>query len=90
MSNNGDAVIAWEESDGEYLQIYKKEYRAGAWVNPVSLTDNISPDGTSASLPRVAMDSSGNTIIGWWQESEADCPSNALYTCKQVFISEYR
>jgi len=38
-----------------------------AWHHPISLSDNISPDGQNASVPQVAMDNNGNAIIAWKQ-----------------------
>ena len=32
------------------------------WIYPTSLSDNISPDGSSASYPFVQMDNNGNAI----------------------------
>ena len=52
------------------------------WTHPGSLTNNISPDGTFASSPRVAMDDNNNIIVVWTQ----DTGSNT----EQVFKSEYR
>jgi hypothetical protein len=81
MDNKGNAIIVWSQSDGAVYQIFKSEYRNGAWINPSSLADNISPDGQSAFYPQVAMDNNGNAIIVWYQ------PDGAVY---QIFKSEYR
>jgi hypothetical protein len=82
MDNNGNAVIAWEQSNGDYLQIYKSEYRNGAWTHPAGLSDGISPDGDDARFPQVAMDDNNNAIIVWRQYDE--------YVDTQIFKSEYR
>ncbi len=81
MDNSGNAIIAWQQSDGANNQIFMSEYRNGSWKHPSSLTDNISPDGQNAYLPRVAMDNSGNAIISWLQSDGTNA---------QVFMSEYR
>jgi hypothetical protein len=81
MDNNGNAIITWQQYDGSNYQIFKSEYRGGVWTHPSSLSDNISPDGQTASNPRVAMDNSGNAIIVWEQSDGADF---------QIFKSEYR
>ncbi len=81
MDNNGNAIIVWEQLDGTYYQIYKSEYRSGAWTHPSSLTANISPDGQNAEFPQVAMDNNGNAVIVW-QQSDG--------TNSQIFKSEYR
>jgi hypothetical protein len=83
MNNNGDALVVWYQKDGTTNdQIFKSEYRSGSWTHPTSLTDNISPDGTSASVPQVAMDNNGNAIIAWQQSDNI--------TGLQIFKSEYR
>jgi hypothetical protein len=81
MDNNGNAIIVWYQSDGAVYQIFKSEYRNGAWINPSSLADNISPDGQHAFYPQVAMDNNGNAIIIWYQSDGAN---------DQIFKSEYR
>lgn len=81
MSDNGDAVIVWPQSNGTHGQIFVSEYRNGSWTHPSDLNDNISPDGQHARHPRVAMDGQGNTIVVWSQ-------ANGAVT--QIFESEYR
>ncbi len=83
MDNNGNAVIAWHQSDGTKEQIFKSEYRNGAWTHPASLADNISPDGQHAESPQVAMDNNGNAVIVWYQVDNVG-------TNWQIFKSEYR
>lgn len=82
MDEQGNIIIVWSQRDlfGDY-QIFKSEYRNGAWVHPSSLSDNISPDGEAAWHPRVAMNNSGVAIITWHQ-------SNGAHS--QIFKSEYR
>jgi hypothetical protein len=82
MDNSGNAIIVWHQSDGSHKQIFKSEYRNGAWHNPASLSDNISPDGQDAYFyTQVAMDNNGNAIIVWNQFDGASY---------QIFKSEYR
>jgi hypothetical protein len=81
MDNIGNAIITWRQSDGSKDQIFKSEYRNGAWTHPASLTDNISPDGQDAYYPQVAIDNRGNAIITWYQNDGSN---------SQIFKSEYR
>jgi len=81
MDNNGNAIIAWYQSDGSNKQIFMSEYRSGTWSHPADLTDKISPDGQDAYDPQVAMDDNGNAIIAWYQSDG---------TKMQIFMSEYR
>jgi len=82
MDDNGNAVIVWERRDDSGWQVFKSEYRNGAWTNPASLADNISPDGEGVYYPQVAMDDNGNAVIVWEQYD-----GSGNY---QVFKSEYR
>ena len=81
MDDNGNAIIAWYQSDGSNKQIFMSEYRSGTWSHPADLTDKISPDGQDAYDPQVAMDDNGNAIIAWYQSDG---------TKMQIFMSEYR
>ena len=81
MDDNSDAIIAWGQWDGSNNRIFKSEYRNGAWTHPSKLSDNISPDGQSASSPQVAMDVNGDAIITWEQWDGSNL---------QIFMSEYR
>jgi mRNA-degrading endonuclease HigB of HigAB toxin-antitoxin module len=81
MDNSGNAVIVWQQSDGSTQQIYKSEYRDGAWTHPEDLDDNISQNGQDAYPSQVAMDDSGNAVIVWNQ------PDGINW---QIFKSEYR
>jgi uncharacterized protein CbrC (UPF0167 family) len=81
MSDNGDALIVWTQSDGSFTQVFKAEYRNGAWTNPTNQQDNISPNNENADGVSVAMDSDGNALIAWSQ-SDSNLP--------QIFKAEYR
>jgi len=81
MDDNGNAIIVWHQYEGPVSQIFKSEYRNGAWTHPASLTDNISPDGYMASDSDVVMDDNGNAIIVWHQHEGSFW---------QIFKSEYR
>ncbi len=81
MDANGSAVIVWQQSDGGNDQIFRAEYRDGAWTEPVVLDANISPDGQDATVPRVAVGARGDAVIVWQQSDGGDL---------QIFKSEYR
>ncbi len=81
MDGGGNALIVWRQSDGSNNQIFRSEYRDGAWTHPDGLEDNISPDDQGADSPRVAMDGDGNALIVWCQVDGSD---------RQIFKSEYR
>ncbi len=79
IADNDDAIIVWQQYDGiSNVRIFKYEYRSGSWSGPTS----ISPVGTSADFPHVAMDANGNAIITWTQIDESGY--------SQCFKSEYR
>lgn len=84
MSDNGDAVIVWRQIKGTQYQIYRSEYRNGAWIDPLDTSANINPEVVDANDPQVAMDKEGNAVIVWYQfENEIDA-------IRQVYRSEYR
>lgn len=84
MDDNGNAIIVWEQHDGSSWQIFKSEYRSGAWAHPAGITDKISLDGLSARAPKAAMDNNGNAIIVWEHDGVAGI------TAESIFKSEYR
>lgn len=65
MNSSGDTVIAYVQWDGTYNQIYKSEYRNNAWVYPLDIDENISPDACGGSYPEVAIDNLGEAVIVW-------------------------
>lgn len=75
MDDHGNAIIVWNQYDETGLmQIFKSEYRQGAWSNPSSPSDNISPEGiefTDAFNPYVKMNNNGNAIIVWDQRYDS-------------------
>ena len=81
LSDNGDAVIVWQQSDGANGQVYRSEYRNGSWSDPTGLLDNISPDGQDAFIPQVALSDNGDAVIVWIQFDG---------TNNQIFRSEFR
>ena len=81
LNDNGEAVIVWSQSDGMNTHIFRSEYRNGSWSDPVDLSDNISPDGTDADSPQVALNDNGDAVIVWSQ-------SDGMNT--HIFRSEYR
>jgi hypothetical protein len=80
MDDNGNAIIVWSQYNGSYYQIFKSEYRNGAWVHPATLADSFNPGGEGASIPQVAMDNNGNALIVWNQGGING----------RIFKSEYR
>ncbi len=81
VNNAGKAIIVWSQSDGTAMQIFKSEYGKLGWSHPVTLSNNISPDGRNAIAPQASMDNSGNIIVVWYQDDGFN---------SQVFVSEYR
>jgi uncharacterized protein YheU (UPF0270 family) len=81
LSDNGEAVIVWNQSDGSTSQIFRSEFRNGEWTDPENGSDNISPDGQAATSPQVSLNDNGEAVIVWYQ---SDGSKN------QIFRSEYR
>jgi hypothetical protein len=77
MDDLGQSIIVWRGFDGIVTRIFKSERRAGAWVHPTGMADNISPTGGNSRDPRVAMQNHHEALIAWNQRG-------------QIFKSEYR
>ena len=78
MANNGDAVIAWKQSDYVIDQVFKSEFRNGSWNYPFLWQDNVSPDGTDVISLELDMNDNGNAIIVWRQ---SDGSFNQIFYC---------
>jgi len=105
MDGNGNAVIAWSQSDGvsqctsgpamfsACTNIFKSEHRNGAWTHPSTTAQFINPSGAGimASRPQVTMNGAGDAIIAWegYASSSNDCTA-LLMPCSQIFKSEFR
>ncbi len=77
----GDAVVAWEQFDGNHFKIFRSEYRNGSWIRPSTLNEGISPAGSNAVLARTAIGDNGDALIVWEQSDGSNT---------QIFRSEYR
>lgn len=66
-----NAIITWVQNDGAQQQVYKSEYRGGAWHYPIDLSDHISPAGATVHGARVAMARTGSAMIVWRQDVAA-------------------
>jgi hypothetical protein len=82
MDSAGNTIIVWSQGDGTNQQIFMANYDilVFTWSPPVDLTDNISPDGTDATAPHVAMNASGMKTLAWVQSDG---------TNQQIFKSEF-
>ncbi|MEK6742248.1 MAG: hypothetical protein AABZ15_01485 [Nitrospirota bacterium] len=105
MDGNGNAIIAWAQSDGvsqcttgpamwsPCTNIFKSEYRSGVWSHPTTTAQFINPSGAgiTASSPQVRMNATGDAIIGWRgnASSSNDCMGSSM-PCSQIYKSEYR
>lgn len=92
MDGNGNAIAVWVQLDGNGdQQVFMSDYNLttpNAWTHPFSLADNISPDGTNAFNPKVAIGVNGannDAVIVWAQKNGA-----GQFATTQVFMSEYR
>lgn len=81
MNKAGNAVVAWAQNDGTSWRIYKSEFRDGKWDQPASLGDAVSPSGTNAMDPKVAIADNGDIVIAWVQFRGKK---------HHIYIAEYR
>jgi len=82
LSDGGDAIITWSNSDGVQQRVFRIEYRTGTWSSPLKIA--VSDSTSVMETPRVAMDDAGNAVIAWAQRITNSSP----YT-SQVFASTY-
>lgn len=82
MNANGDAVIAWVETDSASIKIYASLYTYSnhLWSAPVCLS--CQAQDSFYYFPRVAINDSGHVIIVWGQGSAQHGP--------QIFKAEYQ
>lgn len=101
MDDNGNAIAVWTAKDGSSdcgliggspcFQIFMSEYRNGSWAHPQSLGDNVSPVGTNAFQPQVAMSNDGSAVVVWEQQTDQNFTCGAVQLpCSRIFVSEYR
>ncbi len=88
INDSSEAIIAWVASDGSNAQIFKAERASnGSWTLPANPNDNISPNGTEAGQPKIALNNNGEGIIVWTQSDgtndqifKAERASNGTWT----------
>lgn len=80
MTAGGAAVVVWSQFDGSNWRLFKREYSGQRWYGPVSPDEVLSPPGSDARNPRVAMGNNGDTVIVWEQGGGR----------RQVFMAERR
>jgi hypothetical protein len=76
MNDAGDAYISWHQQDNtstSRYQISVAEYHNGEWDIPVSLTDNISPNGKHSKYSRLALNNVGQVeVVFAYLENDSD------------------
>jgi len=69
LDDLGNAILVWQERDGELWDVWGKRYESGiGWGPHAILTVN---NSIGAGGARIAMNPSGNATVVWWQ---ADLP----------------
>ena len=79
--SNGEALVAWTQSNGPTWHVYKAELRNSAWTLP-TLDAPLSLANGNPGDVRVALDGAGAALVAWVQWDGIDDDS--------VFKSEYR
>ena len=62
VDEDGDAVFAWERSDGTNIRIQARARSAAGALSPVQ---TLSQAGRDATEPDVAIDDNGDAVIAW-------------------------
>ncbi|MBP7736241.1 MAG: hypothetical protein KA369_09740 [Spirochaetes bacterium] len=68
IDKQGNAVIAWQQSDGSALQTYMNEYRGASWSGPIKISYS-GGDFNGAFIPKVAMSDNGSALVAWQQQT---------------------
>lgn len=71
LSDDGDAVVAWTQEDGDGGAVVMLATRAAGapWVRPESLADAISAPGATARCVQPAFTPSGALILVWYDDA---------------------
>jgi Bacterial Ig-like domain len=77
MDSSGNSIIAWNEFDGTSLNIFVKKWNGSSWTPLGTILDN--DPSRYAYNPVIALDSSGNPIVTWY---EFDGTSSNIYAKK--------
>jgi len=72
LSNNGQAIIAWPQHDGESYQIFISHFDGTTWNHPEGLVDSISLKGSNSQNISVSINDTGKILITWKQEILSD------------------
>jgi hypothetical protein len=72
VDSDGDALIAWQRSDGTNHRIQARPLSA---TGALGLTQNLSPPGEHALHPRLAVDADGDAVAVWQLGDGASDPA---------------
>lgn len=94
MDNNGNAIIVWGQYNGEFYQLYKSEYRNGAWIHPAILSDHFTRDGADTYYFDLAMGKSGDVVIAYvqyhFQDNEEEEIQEEIEEAEYLYKSHFR
>lgn len=82
MDSVGNVIVPYTAADASLTwATYLTERRFASWSHPGSLANHISPSGTVATLPWIAVDGN-DAVIVIWRQSDG--------TFQKTYMSEYR
>jgi uncharacterized protein YheU (UPF0270 family) len=84
MNSQGDALAVWVQSNGSHDMVFLSTRENGAWEDPQSLNDHISPAGSNVLFPCIDINESGDAVVVWDQEILTSCGS---LPCRRAFRS---
>jgi hypothetical protein len=67
LDSSGNPVVSWQERDGISYSIYVKRWNGTIWM-PVGTTSLDIDFFKDAQLPSLAIDSSGNPVVSWFED----------------------
>lgn len=71
MDIEGNAILAWIQTDGRDLRLYKSQYNVetDSWVHPASQEDSLNPSDVFPDFFTLAMNQLGDAIVVYQDES---------------------
>ena len=67
LDSSGNPVVSWTEYDGTSDNIYVKRWNGSSWVQLGGILDANANTNQAAFSPSLALDSSGNPVVSWYE-----------------------
>jgi YD repeat-containing protein len=85
VSETGNALVTWAQSDGTAQSVYARRYVNGAWQANAAGQDSgdlIDNQSTTAALPVGGINNAGDAVVIWLQPAAGTTTPNNLYASR--------